>query len=83
MIFEGVQLLSQPRDDRRTEIEMTTWTTGAPVRYRVSTTARQVETMNQEMHSVLDAFERRMTRRLYAVGVAIVLAVTLLWRFWP
>ena len=34
------------------------------------------------MHSALDAFERRMTRRLYAVGVAVVLAEALLRRFW-
>ncbi|CAB3805312.1 hypothetical protein [Pararobbsia alpina] len=30
----------------------------------------------------LQLFERRMTRRLYAVGVAIVVAVALLRHFW-
>jgi hypothetical protein len=34
------------------------------------------------MQSALDAFERRMTLRLYAVGVGIVVAVALLRHFW-
>jgi hypothetical protein len=34
------------------------------------------------MHSVIEAFERRLTRRLYAVGVGIVVAVALLRHFW-
>jgi len=31
---------------------------------------------------LLNAFEQRMTRPLYAVTVAIVLAIALLWHFW-
>lgn len=41
--------------------------------------------MNRETHSVLlalQAFERRMTLRLYAVAAGIVLAVALLRHFW-
>lgn len=34
------------------------------------------------MHSAIEAFERRTTWRLYAVGIAIVLAEALLRRFW-
>jgi hypothetical protein len=34
------------------------------------------------MHSALDAFERRMTRRLYAVAIAAVLAQAMLRHFW-
>lgn len=34
------------------------------------------------MHSALEAFERRMTRRLYAVGVVYVISVALLRHFW-
>ncbi|SIO39856.1 hypothetical protein SAMN05444172_1605 [Burkholderia sp. GAS332] len=34
------------------------------------------------MHSAIEAFEHRMTRRLYAVGVAIALAEALLRHFW-
>jgi len=34
------------------------------------------------MHSAIEAFERRMTRRLYAVGVAVVLAEALVRHVW-
>jgi hypothetical protein len=34
------------------------------------------------MHSAIEAFERRMTLRLYVVGVGIVLAQGLLRHFW-
>lgn len=34
------------------------------------------------MHSAIEAFERRMTRRLYAVAVAVLLAEALLRHFW-
>ena len=34
------------------------------------------------MHSALEAFERRMTRGLYAVGVLYLIAVALLRHFW-
>ncbi|MGF6880370.1 hypothetical protein OKW35_009904 [Paraburkholderia sp. MM5477-R1] len=34
------------------------------------------------MQSVIEAFERRMTRRLYAVAVAVILAEALLGHFW-
>lgn len=53
-----------------------------PLRYGVSNTAKPGQTRNLAMHSALDAFERRMTRRLYAVGVGIVVAVALLRHFW-
>jgi hypothetical protein len=34
------------------------------------------------MHSAIEAFERRMTRRLYAVGVAVVIAQALMRHYW-
>ncbi|CAE6714525.1 hypothetical protein R69888_01309 [Paraburkholderia haematera] len=34
------------------------------------------------MHSAIEAFERRMGRRLYVVAVGIVGAVALLRHFW-
>jgi hypothetical protein len=36
----------------------------------------------QTMRSALEAFERRMTLRLYAVGVVVLLAEALLRHFW-
>lgn len=36
----------------------------------------------QATRSAIKAFERRMTLRLYAVGVVIVVAVALLRHFW-
>jgi hypothetical protein len=52
------------------------------MRYGVSSMAKPVATRDQTMHSAIEAFERRMTRRLYAVGVTYVVAVALLRRFW-
>jgi hypothetical protein len=49
-------------------------TTGTPTRKTTKTTKTN--------HSPIDAFERRMTRLLSAVAVAIVVAVALLLRFW-
>jgi hypothetical protein len=34
------------------------------------------------MHSAIEAFERRLTRKLYAVAIAVVLAQALLRHFW-
>jgi hypothetical protein len=56
-------------DDRRT------------VHYGVSNTARPVESRNQTMHSALEAFERRMSRRIYAVGLVILVAEALIRHF--
>ncbi|MFM0752597.1 hypothetical protein [Paraburkholderia strydomiana] len=66
--------------------------TDANIRYGASNTARLVGTGNQTMdseneefqatRSAIKACERRMTLRLYAVGVVIVVAVALLRHFW-
>jgi hypothetical protein len=61
--------------------ECATWTTGANLGYCASNTTRPVATRNQRMRSEVDAFERRMTRRLYAVAVVVV-AQALLRHFW-
>lgn len=37
---------------------------------------------NQAMQSAIEAFERRMTRRFYAVATSIVLLEALVRRFW-
>jgi hypothetical protein len=63
--------------------ECATWTTGADLGYGASNTTRPVATRNQMMRSEVDAFERRMTRRLYAVAVVVVVAQALLRHFWP
>ena len=59
-----------------------TWTTCVNLGYGVFNTARPVESRKQEMHSAIEAFERRITWRLYAVGITIVLAEALLRRLW-
>ncbi len=46
------------------------------------TTGTSIRKTTKTNQSSLDAFERRMTRLLYAVAVAIVLALALLWHFW-
>ncbi|MFM0647028.1 hypothetical protein PQR14_22110 [Paraburkholderia bryophila] len=41
-----------------------------------------VNEASQTMHCAIEAFERRMTLRIYAVGVGVVAAATLLQHFW-
>ena len=72
----------EPRAGSRGMHAWATWTTGANMRYGASNTAKPVEARNQAMQSALDAFERRMTLRLYAVSVGIVIAVALLRHLW-
>lgn len=60
----------------------TTWTTNAHVRYREPNLAPLNHSRNPAMHSAIEAFERRMTLRLYAFGVAVVVGTALLRHFW-